>query len=189
MILRLAAAAVALLSLLLMADTVPAIRFVDIAAQSGLTIPNTFGGKVKKDYILESTGTGAAIFDYDGDGANDVFIANGTTLDPKAPPTHSLLYRNDGKGRFTEVGQQAGLTRSGWAQAACVGDFDNDGHPDLFVTYYGHNSLYRNQGGGKFADISQPAGLPVTGTRWGSGCGFIDFDGDGYLDIFVANYV
>ena len=143
MTLRLVVAAFALLSVLLLADT-PAIRFIDIAAQAGLTTPITFGGKDKKDYILESTGTGAAIFDYDGDGANDVFIANGTTLDPNAPPTRSLLYRNDGKGHFTEVGQQAGLTRSGWAQAACVGDFDNDGHPDLLVTYYGHNSLYRN---------------------------------------------
>ena len=188
MTLRLVVAAFALLSVLLLADTT-AIRFIDIAAQAGLTTPITFGGKDKKDYILESTGTGAAIFDYDGDGANDVFIANGTTLDPNAPPTRSLLYRNDGKGHFTEVGQQSGLTRSGWAQAACVGDFDNDGHPDLLVTYYGHNSLYRNGTGGKFADVTAPAGLPVTGTRWGSGCAFVDYDRDGYLDIFVANYV
>ena len=75
-----------------------------------------------------------AIFDFDGDGANDIFIANG-------PPSRSELYKNDGAGHFTEVGQQAGLTRTGWAQAACVGDIDNDGHPDLFVTYYGHNSF------------------------------------------------
>ena len=149
----------ALVSFLLAAGT-PEIRFIDIAAQAGLTIPNTFGGKEKKDYILESTGTGAAIFDYNGDGANDIFIANGTTLDPNAPPTRSQLYRNDGRGHFTEVGQQAGLTRTGWAQAACVGDFDNDGHPDLFVTYYGHNSLYRNLGDGKFADVSA-AGRPA----------------------------
>ena len=154
-----------------------------------LPSPIPSAGRKRKTSFSRAPGTGAAIFDYNGDGANDVFIANGTTLDPNAPPTRSQLYRNDGRGHFTEVSQQAGLTRTGWAQAACVGDFDNDGHPDLFVTYYGHNSLYRNLGGGKFADISQPAGLPVTGTRWGSGCGFIDFDGDGYLDIFVANYV
>ena len=140
--------------------TRPGIRFIDIAAQAGLTIPNTFGGKDKKDFILESTGTGAAIFDYNGDGANDIFIANGTTLDPNAPPTRSQLYRNDGKGHFTEVGQQAGLTRTGWAQAACVGDFDNDGHPDLLVTYYGHNSLYRNRGDGKFADVTAAGRSP-----------------------------
>ena len=81
------------------------------------------------------------------------------------------------------------MTRTGWAQAACVGDIDNDGHPDLFVTYYGHNSLYRNLGNGKFQDITARAGLPVTGTRWGSGCALLDYDRDGLLDIFVANYV
>jgi hypothetical protein len=160
----------------------PGIRFVDIAAQSGLTVPNTFGGTDRKELILESTGTGVAIFDFDGDGANDLFIANG-------PPSRSQLYHNDGTGHFTEVGAKAGLTRSGWAQAACVGDFDNDGRPDLFVTYYGHNSLYRNLGNGKFEDITERAGLPVTGTRWGSGCALIDYDRDGRLDIFVANYV
>ena len=160
----------------------PAIRFIDIAAKSGVTVPNTFGGKEKKESILESTGTGVAIFDFDGDGANDIFIANG-------PPSRSELYRNDGSGHFTEVGNQAGLPRTGWAQAACVGDIDNDGRPDLFVTYYGHNSLYRNIGNGKFEDVTGRAGLPVTGTRWGSGCAFIDYDRDGRLDIFVANYV
>jgi hypothetical protein len=193
MMFRLAAGALALVSALLLAavlfaDTT-AIRFVDIAKQSGLTVPNTFGGKETNDYLLESTGTGAAIFDYDGDGANDIFLPNGTTLQSGSKPTLSQLYRNDGSGHFTEVGQQAGLTRSGWAQAACVGDFDNDGLIDLLVTYYGHNSLYRNGGGGKFADATKSAGLPVTGTRWGSGCAFLDFDRDGYLDIFVANYV
>lgn len=160
----------------------PTVRFIDIAAQSGLTVSNTYGGRDKKDSILESTGTGVAIFDFDGDGSSDVFIANG-------PPSHSELYRNDGTGHFKEAGQQAGLTRTGWAQAACVGDIDNDGHPDLFVTYYGHNSLYRNLGNGKFQDITERAGLPVTGTRWGSGCALVDYDRDGLLDIFVANYV
>jgi hypothetical protein len=171
-----------LAALLATAAETPAVRFIDIAAQSGLTVPNSFGGKDKKDSILESTGTGVAIFDFDGDGSNDVFIANG-------PPSRSELYKNDGSGHFTEVGEKAGLTRTGWAQAACVGDIDNDGHPDLFVTYYGHNTLYRNLGGGKFQDITERAGLPVTGTRWGSGCAFIDYDRDGLLDIFVANYV
>jgi enediyne biosynthesis protein E4 len=160
----------------------PAIRFADIAAQSGLTVSNTYGGREKQQSILESTGSGTAIFDFDGDGANDIFIASG-------PSSRSQLYRNDGAGHFTEVGQQAGLTRVGWAQAACVGDIDNDGHPDLLVTYYGHNSLYRNLGNGKFLDITARSGLPVNGTRWGSGCAFIDYDRDGLLDIFVANYV
>src|SRR5215472_10855953 len=104
--LAVAAGALAFLSLALVANT-PSFRFIDIAAQSGLTIPNTFGGKERKDYVLESTGTGAAIFDYDGDGDNDIFIANGTTFGSNAPPTPSQLYRNDGKGHFTEVGRQA----------------------------------------------------------------------------------
>jgi enediyne biosynthesis protein E4 len=164
------------------AAEVPPVQFVDIALSSGLTVPNTWGNEAKQQSILESTGTGAAIFDFDGDGSSDIFIANG-------PPSLSQLYRNDGKGHFTDVARAAGLTRVGWAQAACVGDIDNDGHPDLFVTYYGHNTLYRNLGNGKFADITERAGLPVTGTRWGSGCALIDYDRDGLLDIFVANYV
>ena len=157
--------------------------FIDIAAQSGLTVANTFGGKEKKDSILESTGTGAAIFDFDGDGANDIFIANG-------PPSRSELYKNDGAGHFTEVGQQAGLTRTGWAQAACVGDIDNDGHPDLFVTYYGHNSALSQSRERQISRTSPRApDCRSTGTRWGSGCALIDYDRDGRLDIFVANYV
>src|SRR5262249_12162010 len=149
MVHRAVVGALACFALSLLAEA-PGVRFVDIAAQSGLTVPTTFGGKDRKDYILESTGTGAAIFDFDGDGANDIFIANGTTSGATASPTPSQLYHNDGKGRFIEMGRQAGLTRTGWAQGVCVGDFDNDGHPDLLVTYFGHNSLYRNTGAGKF---------------------------------------
>ena len=188
MIRRAGGCALVLLIVAAPAET-PSFRFIDIAAQSGLTASTTFGGKEKKDYILESTGTGAVVFDYNGDGANDIFIANGTVLTAGARAPRSQLYRNDGKGRFTEVSEQAGLTGTGWAQAACAGDIDNDGHPDLFVTYYGHNILYRNTGAGKFLDVTAAAGLPAAGTRWGSGCALLDYDRDGYLDIFVANYV
>ncbi|MGI8988166.1 MAG: CRTAC1 family protein [Bryobacteraceae bacterium] len=182
--------ATAALALLALAAREPAtIHFIDIGAASGLNVPNTFGGKDAKVSILESTGTGVAIFEYNGDGANDIFIANGTLPHPASSQPRSQLYRNDGKGHFTDVAAAAGLNRTGWAQAACVGDFDNDGHPDLLVTYYGHNSLYRNLGHGKFADITAAAGLPISGTRWGSGCAFLDYDRDGYLDIFVANYI
>ena len=167
-----------------------AIHFVDIAKPSGLTIPNV-SGEEKKRYILEMTGNGAAIFDYDGDGANDVFIANGSAFDrpSNSPPRPSQLYHNDGSGHFTEVSRRAGFTTEGWAQGVCAGDFDNDGHTDLLVTYYGHNVLYRNTGGGTFEDVTAKAGLPVTGTRYGSGCTFVDYDRDGHLDLFVANYV
>jgi hypothetical protein len=164
--------------------------FEDIARSSGLTVANTSGGTAHKDYILETTGNGVAIFDYDDDGAEDIFIANGTTLD-RRPGGKRLpqLYHNDGHGRFTEVGEKAGFTVEGWGQGVCVGDYDNDGRPDLLVTYYGVNRLYRNLGNGTFRDVTGQAGLPVEGTRYGSGCSFFDYDHDGYLDLFVANYV
>jgi hypothetical protein len=167
------------------------IRLLDIATPAGLTLPNTFGGEATKTYILESTGNGAAIFDYDGDGANDILITNGTTLDaPPGAARHTIqLYRNDGHGKFTDVSRQAGFTVEGWAQGVCVGDYNNDGKPDLLITYYGHNRLYRNLGGGKFVDATAEAHLPAEGVRYGAGCSFTDYDRDGWLDLFVANYV
>jgi hypothetical protein len=171
---------------LLLPFAVP-VHFTDTAAAAGLTHANTFGGKTQKTYLLETTGNGVAIFDYDGDGANDIFIANGTTLQGGGGP--SLLYRNNGRGQFTLVSESAGITREGWAQGVCIGDYDNDGHPDLLVTYYGANILYRNLGNGRFADATKQAGLPTSGVRWGAGCSFTDYDRDGKLDLFVSNYV
>ena len=166
------------------------IHLVDIAAPSGLTVSNTFGGREKKTYILESTGNGAAIFDFDGDGSNDILIANGTTLEPHTgAPRTAQLYRNDGHGKFTNVSRQAGFTTEGWAQGVCVGDYNNDGKPDVLVTYYGHNRLYRNLGNGKFVDATGEAHLPTEGIRYGAGCSFLDYDRDGWLDLFVANYI
>jgi hypothetical protein len=174
------------------ASVAPGFRasFHDIAPAAGLTGKNIYGGLLRKDYILETTGNGAAIFDYDGDGRNDIFIANGTRLKSQADG-HGLaqLYRNEGNGHFTDMAAQAGLKQEGWGQGVCVGDYDNDGHPDLLVTYYGHNILYRNRGDGTFEDATEKAKLPVTGTRYGSGCSFVDYDRDGKLDLFVANYV
>jgi hypothetical protein len=166
------------------------VRYVDIAPKASITTRNTYGGTARKDFILETTGNGTAIFDYDGDGDNDILIANGTTLgsDGSKPKTWLHLYRSDGKGRFQEVGREVGLDVEGWAQAVCVADYDNDGQTDVFVTYYGHNRLFRNVGG-KFQDVTAVVGLPTTGTRYGSGCTFIDYDRDGRLDIFVSNYV
>ena len=183
-----------LASILLLAGTAIAVEipvyFEDVAPVRGLTVPNTFGGKTHKDYILETTGNGVAIFDYDGDGDEDIFIANGTTLTPDSSSRHlPQLYHNDGRGHFTEGALKAGFTEEGWAQGVCVGDYDNDGWPDLLVTYYGHNRLYRNLGNGTFRDVTAEAHLPVTGSRYGSGCSFFDYDRDGYLDLFVANYV
>ena len=162
--------------------------FYDVAKASGLTVVNTFGGLERKDYILETTGNGVALIDYDGDGLDDIFIANGTRLNTSGGKA-AQLYHNLGHGRFQEVGQQAGFTQTGWAQGVCAGDYDNDGKTDLLVTYYGHNVLYRNLGGGKFQDVTGAAKLPAAGIRYGSGCSFVDYDRDGYLDLFVANYV
>ena len=130
-----------------------------------------------------------AIFDYDQDGRLDIFFVNGTRLDLASDqsPTNRL-YRNLGEWRFEEVTVEAGLVHSGWGQAACVGDFDNDGWTDLFVSYYGENVLYRNQGDGSFTDVSEKAGIQAP-RRWNSGCTFLDYNQDGHLDLFVANYV
>ena len=165
------------------------IHLIDVAADWGFLTPTTYGNGSRNTFILESTGNGAAIFDFDGDGRNDVLITNGTTIDSKlGEGSGLLLYRNEGAGRFRETGAAAGLKGSGWAQAACAADIDNDGDIDLAVTYYGSNRIFRNLGG-KFEDVTKAGNLPVTGTRWGSGCAWLDYDRDGLVDLFVANYV
>jgi hypothetical protein len=165
------------------------VDYVDVAASAGLTRPNVYGNSDRNEYILETTGNGVAIFDFDADGDNDVFVASGTRLGASEANSPSQLYRNDGAGSFTDVAEAAGLARTGWAQGVCHGDYDNDGYPDLLVTHYGVNRLYRNRGDGAFEDVTAKAGLPTTGSRWGSGCSFVDFDKDGFLDFFIANYV
>src|SRR3954447_25935487 len=166
-------------------------NFHDVAASAGLKAQNVYGGLTNKDFILETTGNGVAILDYDGNGRNDVFLVNGTRFGSSGPPPDSLssLFHNEGGGHFTNVTARSGLTQAGWGQGVCVGDYDNDGWPDLLVTYFGHNVLYRNRGNGRFQDATEKARLPVTGIRYSSGCSFVDYDRDGYLDLFVANYV
>src|SRR5579871_5421579 len=164
--------------------------FVDEAEKRGLTMRNVFGGVDTKKYIIETTGTGAAIFDYDNDGWPDIFVVNGTTLSatPGSAPT-SHLYHNNRDGTFTDVTAKTGLLQTGWGQGVCAGDYDNDGFEDLFVTYYGKNVLYHNNGDGTFTDVSEKAGVAGSGKDWGSGCAFVDYDRDGKLDLFVATYV
>ena len=165
------------------------IRFVDRSRESGLDHPILYGGVESQRYILETTGTGVALFDYDKDGQIDIFLINGSRLNLSSNdrPTN-LLYRNLGNGRFSDVTMASGLKRSGWGQAACVGDIDNDGWTDLCVTYYGEIVLYRNQGNGTFEDISKSSRMGGE-KRWNAGCTFLDYDHDADLDLFVANYV
>jgi hypothetical protein len=165
--------------------------FVDAAQAAGLTSPTIYGGVERKRYIIETNGCGVAFFDYDGDGWMDVLLLNGTRLEgfPRGQAPTIRLYRNNRDGTFQDVTDRAGLRREGWASSVCVGDYDNDGHEDFFVTYWGQNVLYHNNGDGTFTDATRKAGLATTGTRWGSGCTFLDYDRDGRLDLFVANYL
>jgi enediyne biosynthesis protein E4 len=164
--------------------------FTDVAQKAGLTSPIVFGGKDMKKYIIETTGTGAAIFDYDNDGWPDIFLVNGTTLEGfptgEAPTNH--LYRNNHDGTFTDVTVKAGLSATGWGQGVCVGDYDNDGWEDLYVTYYGKNRLFHNQNG-VFSEVAEKAGVAGSGKAWGTGCAWVDYDRDGHLDLMIANYV
>jgi hypothetical protein len=167
------------------------ISFINVARQAGLTSKTIYGDEHKNRYLLETTGCGAAFIDYDNDGWQDVFLVNGTRLGglpaEQTPTNH--LYRNNGDGTFTDVTQKAGLTRAGWGQGVSVGDFDNNGYDDIFISYFGKNSLFRNNGNGTFEDVAEKAGVASNGTRWGSGCAFVDYDRDGYLDLFVASYI
>jgi enediyne biosynthesis protein E4 len=157
-------------------------QFRDEAAARGLTqaIPN--GGMKSKTYIIETTGSGVALIDYDNDGLLDAFIASGD-----GGP--SRLYHNEGGGHFRDVSAEMGITRTGWAQGVCAGDYDNDGYTDLFVTYWGQNALYRNEGGKHFRDVTREAGLVQDRVRYNTGCAFLDYDHDGRLDLFVSNYL
>ena len=165
-------------------------NFEDIAEKAGLTAVNVFGGVATKKYIIETTGTGVAIFDYDNDGWPDIFVVNGTTLEgsPSGEVPTNHLYRNNHDGTFTDVTAKAGLISSGWGQGVCVGDYDNDGWEDLYVTYYGKNRLYHNDHG-VFTDVADKAGVAGSGKAWGTGCAFVDYNRDGHLDLMVANYV
>jgi hypothetical protein len=164
-------------------------QLTDVSKEAGLTHPIVYGGLEAKNYIIEVVGCGLAFIDYDNDGWVDLFVLNGTRLEGDPPGATNRLYKNNRNGTFTDVTAMAGVLRTGWASAVTVGDYDNDGFDDLFVTYYGHNVLYRNNGNGTFSDVTQRAGLHQDAVHYGSGCTWVDYDRDGKLDLFVANYL
>jgi len=164
-------------------------RFTDVAEAAGLTQPTIYGSADNPRYILETIGCGAAFIDYDNDGWLDILVLNGRTVDAVPAGATNRLYRNNRDGTFTDVTEEAGLVRHGWACGVCVGDYNNSGSDDLFITYWGHNVLYRNNGDGTFSDVTEAAGLARPDVRWGSGCTFLDYNRNGHLDLFVANYL
>jgi hypothetical protein len=163
-------------------------RFTDIAEQAGLRAPAIYGPPDRVDYIVETTGAGIAFLDYDNDGWLDIFVLSGTRMNGAPPGTTNRLYKNNRDGTFTDVTEQAGLIRTGWACGVTVGDYNNDGFDDIFITYWGQNVLYRNNGNGTFTDVTRKAGL-LRPPRWGTGCTWLDYDRDGKLDLFVSNYL
>jgi hypothetical protein len=176
-------------------DSPLGVQFVNVAREAGLNKKTIFGGEKRNRYLLETTGCGVAFFDFDDDGWLDIFLVNGTrfetTFDAASMPTNRL-FKNNRDGTFTDVTVKAGLLRTGWGQGCCVGDYNNDGHDDLFVTYWGDCALYRNHGDGTFTDVANQAGVTTGGgklPRWNTGCAFVDYDRDGHLDLFVANYI
>ncbi len=165
------------------------IIFQNIAASAGLTKWHHIAGTPAKRLILEAKGPGVCLIDYDNDGWLDIYLVNGLTykaLDGKEPPTHAALFRNNHDGTFTDVTEKAGVANDRWGYGCVVGDYDNDGWPDLYVTNNGKNRLYHNNHNGTFSDVAETAGVTV-GT-WSTGATFGDYDGDGKLDLFVDGY-
>jgi hypothetical protein len=168
----------------------PAVRFTDIRKAAGIAFMQDSTESNEK-YYLETMGTGAAWLDYDQDGLMDLFLVQTGATDAYKPdhPLRSALYRNNGDGTFTDVTARAGVGGEGhYGQGAAVGDYDNDGYPDLYVTGYGRAILYRNNGDGTFTDVTAKAGVGDDG-QWSTSAAWVDFDKDGWLDLVVLNYL
>ena len=163
------------------------VHFTDITEQAGIKFRHV--ASPEKKYIVESMSGGVALFDYDNDGLPDIYFVNSLTVDmvKSGGKTRSALYHNNGDGTFTDVTDKAGVGDVGWGMGAVVGDYDNDGFDDLYVTCLGKNHLFHNNGDGTFTDVTDKAG--VGDPRWSTGAAFFDYDGDGRLDLFVSNYV
>jgi len=164
-----------------------AVRFTDITKAAGITFRHV--ASPEKKYLIESMSGGVAMFDYDNDGWMDIYFVNSLSVDlaKAGGKSKSILYHNNADGTFTDVTDKAGIGDVGWGMGAAVGDYNNDGFDDLYVTCFGGNHLYKNNGNGTFTDVTKAAG--VSDGRWSTGAAFVDYDNDGKLDLFVANYV
>jgi hypothetical protein len=167
------------------------VTLTDVAPHAGLSTPVVYGEEYVKRYIVEAHGPGIAFYDYDNDGWLDIFLVNGTKQEgfPAGQEPTNHLYHNNRDGTFTDVTEKARLHHTGWGYGVCLGDYDNDGYDDLFLTYFGKNVLYRNNGDGTFTDVTEKAGLQQSGTRFGTGCTFVDYNRDGNLDLFISRYM
>jgi enediyne biosynthesis protein E4 len=164
-------------------------RLTDVAAQAGLNHAVIAGHRDRADYVVEAMSCGVAFFDYDNDGWLDILVLSGSRFGDPPADASTRLYKNNRDGTFTDVTLKAGLFRTGYTYGVTVGDYNNDGFEDLFLTGWGQNALYRNNGDGTFTDVTKEAGLIDPQARFGSGCAFVDYDRDGRLDLFVANYL
>jgi enediyne biosynthesis protein E4 len=164
--------------------------FQDVSEKAGLTRWRHVMGTTEKKFILETVGSGVALLDYDNDGWLDIYLVNGSTYDAesgKVQPPHAALFHNNHDGTFTDVAPQAGVSNDRWGFGVAVGDYDNDGWPDIYVTNFGKNRLYHNNHDGTFTDVAEKAGVALG--NWSTGATFGDYDGDGRLDLFVPGYV
>src|SRR5438477_3260859 len=163
------------------------VQFTDVTDQAGIKFKHV--SSPEKKYIVESMSGGVALFDYDNDGYLDIYLVNSLTVDmvKSKQKTRSTLYHNNGDGTFTDVTDKAGVGDIGWGMGVTIGDYNNDGWDDIYVTCLGPNHLLRNNGNGTFTDVTQKAG--VGDPRWSTGAAFVDYDNDGKLDLFVSNYV
>lgn len=164
-------------------------RFEDVAEAAGLTAPIIYGGIDRKDYILEAIGCGVAFLDYDNDGWMDLLILSGSLREGHPAGATNRLYKNNRDGTFTDVTREAGLESVGWACGVTIGDYNNDGYDDIFISFWGRSVLYRNNGDGTFTDVTREAGLELPGQPYTTGCVFLDYDRDGNLDLFLCTYV
>ncbi|HJS74364.1 MAG TPA: VCBS repeat-containing protein, partial [Vicinamibacteria bacterium] len=165
------------------------IRCRDRTVESGIDFVH-YNAATDEKYMVETMGSGGGFFDYDGDGALDLYLVQGAPLpgsETPATPPRNALYRNDGTGKFVEVTEEAGVAGHGFAMGMTAGDVDNDGDADLYVTSFGPNIFYRNRGDGTFEERTREAGLETD--RWSTSAAFADYDSDGFLDLYVARYV